>query len=75
MAWQRQNEKLLKQKVKFSRNDIVTTGADGKTYEMVSIPTRNFADCEEVQQHNEIGAAQFCAVFYQRLTRKQSLTF
>jgi hypothetical protein len=43
MAWQSQNAKLLAQREKFSRNDIVTTGADGKTYEMVAIPVRKLA--------------------------------
>jgi hypothetical protein len=43
MAWQRQAAKLEAQKEKFSCNHMGMTGADGKTYEMVAIPTRKLA--------------------------------
>lgn len=38
LAWQSQHAKLLEQRSKFSCNDIVTTGADGKEYAMVCMP-------------------------------------
>jgi hypothetical protein len=42
LAWQVQIDKLNGQPQKFSCHHIMTTGADGKTYRMVSMPVRKF---------------------------------
>jgi hypothetical protein len=43
MAWQSQNAKLMEQREKFNRNDIVTVAEDGKAREMVAVPVRKLA--------------------------------
>ena len=43
LDWSSQRVKLVDQKVKFSCGDIATTGADGKTYEMLAMPVEKLA--------------------------------
>ena len=42
LAWQSQGAKLRAQSERFSCNDIVSTGADGKQHEMTCIPLRRY---------------------------------